>query len=426
MEVTGKPEAYRRGGVSVRIGSAPVRQVREVSTGLTVVGICPADAPWLATLYPHAIIKDTRFRERSAAVEYIRLEARDDVVGLPGLTSPAPSRIRDSVMMALSVGAPRVNVILARVKGAQPWDLGRLDVFEVLEPFLNELLSGILLFPDLGGPFDIGPGTGAPLKECVEPMLSAVQRLSDTMRSRYQVGLIDLPQGADQDRELYLDMLRSLIGADVCMCTWRGEPHRIRAHGWRSAAAVVGGVIAADGVDVGRGLAGRTIQLPPGRKIRPSRRELLVYTDEPRHRFEGEEALIQLQLHGRRQTVQVLNEPSFRPPLGDWPLPALRTVKVLHHLLVHAAEEFVFGNADEAQAMALASALQRALRRYAARGLIVGPGGSGLPDVRGNVLLRPGEASLGAVVTAVLQPWSQGVTVRVVVKPGGQAEIDVQ
>ncbi len=410
-------------GVSVRIGHVQPAAGRRPMHGLCVVGVCLSDAPWLADLIPQAVVRDTRFRTVDGAVEHLRLRARDDLKVLPGLNGRAPSRVRDAVALGLTAGASEVDVVLARNGGAMPWDLDRRGISELLEPFLDELPGSAVVFPDIGGPALTGPGTGIPSDQRTRRFLRTVQRLSPGLIQRYQVGLVDAPPIETRDE---LDLLRGLVGADVALCRWAGEGERLRAHGWRSAAAAVGGLVATDGGAIGRGLAGRTLHLPPGRVYARSRARDLVLSRNLDPPTPIEESAVQLRLHPNRDQAELTSEPTFRQPVGEWSLPALRAVKIIHHQLVRTAEGFVFRNADDSQAVALASALQRTLRPHSNRGMLVGSGGEGLPKVRGGVDAYPGEPGLFAVVTAQLRPWSQQVVVRVAVKPGSRPVLEVQ
>ena len=410
-------------GVSVRIGHAQPAVSRGPRHGMCVVGVCLSDAPWLADLLPEAVVRDTRFRTADGAVEHLRLRARDDLAVLPGLDGRVPSRVRDAVTLGLTAGAPEVDVVLARNGSAMPWDLDKRAVFELFESFLDELPGSAIVFPDLGGPPTVGPGTDIPSRDRTRRFIRSAQRIAPGLVQRYQLGLVDSPGIASEDE---LDLLRGLVGTDLSLCRWSGDTHRLRAHGWRSAAAAVGGLIGSDGSAVGRGLVGRTLALPPGRVFARSRARRLGLSRRFLPPTPTDESAVLLRIHPARDSAELDSEPTFRQPVGEWTLPALRAVKIIHHQLVRTAEGFVFRNAEESQAVALASALQRSLRPHTNRGMLVGAGGEGLPQVRGGVDTYPGEPGLHAVVTAQLRPWSQRVVVRVAVKPGSRPVLEVQ
>ena len=410
-------------GVSVRIGHAQPAQSSRATHGLSIVALCRSDYPWLADLLPHAVIRETRFRSHSGAVEHVRLRSRDDLAALPGLADRTPSRVRDAVFMALASGIREVDVVLGRAEGVEPWELGRREMRELIDPFLAELPGAAVVFPDISGPADVGPGTAISSADRVQNTLSAIRQLSTGLTERFQVGLIDaLDVGPLEE----LELLRGLAGADLAMCRWSGAPERMRAHGWRSAAAAVGGLVAGDGEDVGSGIIGRSVQLPTGRLFSSSREPVLALEEEADPSAQLDDTVVELQIHQRRETARLMSEPTFRAPQGEWTLPALRAVKIIHHRMIRAASTFVFRHANEGEAAALSASLQQALRPYSSRGLLVGERGEGLPKITGGVDAIPGEPGLHAVVTAQLRPWSQQVIVRVAVRPDSPPVLEVR
>ncbi len=409
-------------GVSVRIGRTRPAPVRADQPSLCVAGICPGEAPWLADLYPDAVVHDTRFRTADAAVEHVRLRARHDVARLPGLRGEAPSRLRDAVHVALTAGAPQVDVVLARGAGLQPWDLDDRAFAELVEPFLAELLGAAVVLPDTGGPPDLGLGRPEPDDDVLRRTATAIRRFSTIFQQRYQVGLFDVPA---LDAEQRVELFRRCAGSDVALCCFRGTERARAVHGWRPAAAALGGLLAADRDQLGAGVVGRSVTLPPGRAVPRSRREELALDDPVEPVRRGDDALVMLDLHRVRDRAVVVGDATLRQPVGEWSLPALRAVKAVHHRVVRTAERFVFRAADDAQAMALANALDQALRAWTARGLLVGAGGEGPPRIRGGVDAIPGQPGLHAVVDCQLRPSSHNVVVRVAVRPGEQPEVEV-
>ena len=410
-------------GVSVRIGHAQPTVARRGTSGLCVIGVCSGDFPWLADSVPEAVVRDTRYRTADGAVEHVRLRSRHDLRVLPSLSSPTPSRLRDAVTLGLTAGAPEVDVLLARNGTSEPWEIHKPSVTELLEPFLSELPGAIVVYPDLGGPVPTGPGTEIAPWERRTRFLESVRAIAPGLVQRYQLALLDT---FELEPTIQRDLLRGLVGSDVALCGWSGEEQRLRAHGWRSAAAVVGGLMAADGDEVGTALAGRSAALPPGRAISRSREHVLSLDGPPQNALQEDDNTVRLQIHRQRDVVQLAGEPTFRQPVGEWSLAALRAVKIVHRQLVRAADAFVFRNATDTQAAALAGALKRAVRPYSNRGLLVGERGEGAPKIRGGVDAHPGEPGLHAIVTAQLRPWSQKVVVRVAVRPGHRPELEVQ
>src|SRR4051812_2141284 len=98
--------------VQVRVGTVRTDSRRPESAGLCVVGICPPNWPWMSARYPQARVTDTRFATQNSAVEHLRFTPGQEVDGLPGLSPRAPSRLRDTVRLALAAGARCVDVVL--------------------------------------------------------------------------------------------------------------------------------------------------------------------------------------------------------------------------------------------------------------------------------------------------------------------------
>lgn len=353
-------------------------------------------------------------------VEHVRLQARDSLKGLPGLDLAVPSRVRDAVTVAIHAGAPFVDVVLARVEGLKPWDLDRPEVIDALDPFLSGLYGAALVFPDLGGPLPVGPGTAAPMEERVDRFVRAVALHGPRWVERYQIGLLDHP-GAEGEEENRL--LEGAFGYDVSICRWRGGRDPLRAHAWRSAAAIVGGIVAFHEGEVAWGLAGQTVNLPQGR-IFARDRQLDLSVGRFRYpEFQDNHYFVDVvpDEHGR---ARVVSEAGLRLSLGEWSVPAMRTAKAIHWRIMHAASRFVFESADEGQAFALASAVTHSVSPFTSRGVLTGAGGEGPPIVRGSVVRIPGEHGLRVDITAQLRPWAQNVAVRVSLRPGAQPVLE--
>ena len=99
---------------------------------------------------------------------------------------------------------------------------------------------------------------------------------------------------------------------------------------------------------------------------------------------------------------------------------------MLFRSLIETASRFVFEKVHEAQAASLADALSRTMYPFANAGVVTGPDGRGIPDIRGGVDRSPSNPSLYADVTGILQPWSQRVVVRVGIRPGAQPSLEVR
>lgn len=410
--------ADRRLAVRFDAGISP--QARRTPPPVCVVGIVPPDAPWLADHYPHSVIRDTRFRDPDFSVEHVRLSTRASFSGLPCLTDKYPSRVRDAVVLARQAGLEEVDVVLARVNGAKPWEFDRPELLEALDPFLGDMLTSVLVFPDLGGPVPVLPGKHYATEEQVQRMLDAVKIHAPLWTQRYQVAMLDAPL---MDRNLEERLFRGLSGTDAALCRWDHSDHWGPIHGWRSAAAVIAGM-SVTGNGFGSGLEGRKIRMPAGRRANHGRFSSLSLSERrfPPPSKSEEYASIQV----RRGVATLLGEPTFRQPIGAWTIAALRTVKIIHWRMVETASQFVFDKVHEAQAAALADGMTRSLRPFTARGLLVGGDGIGEPEIRGGLDRNPAAPSLFADITATLQPWSHRVVVRVGMRPGTGPYMEVK
>ena len=420
------PDALSRTRVGVRVGGAGRAGVGVASSGrggaaLVCVALCPPGAPWLADLFPGALVRATRERDPRSAVEHLRLAGRDRAELLPGLEGPSRSRLRDALRLALAAGAPAVDLVAVRAGDRPPWRVLDPEVQEAVDPFLAELSGAVLLYPDFCGPEPVGPGTAAPMEERLAEGLVGVTRAAARWAERTQVALLDHP-GAQGEHALTL--LRALHGADAALCRWTGDPAALARHGWRSAAAVVGGGIGASPEDYGRSLEGSALALAPGRAGPPSRRGALLLRAAPPAPLEGDEDCVTLALRPGLDQATVLREPTLRAPIGAWSLTALRLVKAVHRHILETAERFVFQLVDDAMAIALTVSLQRALQDFARRGLLTGPGGDGPPQVKGGALRSPDAPGLSAVIAAQIRPWSQAISVRVTLRPGAQPTLE--
>lgn len=415
--------ALPRREVTVRLGSARPAPAASGVAPLALIGVVEEQAPWLATLLPRAVVRDTRFPGPTGAVEHLRIGASDPLDALPGLAG-ARSRLRDAARIALSAGAPSVDVLVARCRGSRPWQLHNPEIIALLDQFLADLPGAVLVYPDLGGPEPAGPGEPARVEERVEALIEGASRLAPGWRERFQIGLLDLPPGAEGWERI---VLSRLLGLDAGLCRWRGSEAAAAAHGWRSAAAAVGAALTRDGWREGLSLEGRRLPLPPGRRTAASRAPALSQapaTAVPRSEDE-DRLLVDLALAHGAPEATVQREPSLRSPDGAWTLPALRIVKAIHRLVVETASRFVFDTADDGRATALAAAVAHALSPFVDAGMLVGPDQHGPPELDGWPDADPAAPALWVELSGWLRPWSQSVSVRVSVRPGLPAELEV-
>ena len=143
---------YGANKVVVRTGliRTPVREDAPVVTA--IVGVAPPDHGWLTELLPQQTVRSTRYGNRDAAIEHLRFTPGQLLDALPGLDGRQPSGVRDAVALALAAGAPYADLILARAHDANPWDLDREDVRDILVPYLSTLPQAQFALPDAAGP----------------------------------------------------------------------------------------------------------------------------------------------------------------------------------------------------------------------------------------------------------------------------------
>lgn len=407
--------------VSVDVGMTPVRRSNPAPPAMCVLGITSPDEPFLSEAYPRCLVRDTRFREDDVVVEHVRLSSRDGVEALPGLTLERPSRMRDAVRLALVAGAPAVDVVVVRSADLMPWDLDRPEVVFAVDPFLSNMIGTNVVMPDIGGPVAVGPGTGHDLDDRVDRFVRAVRAHASRWTERYQIALLDMPVVGGG---LAHRVLEGSAGTDCALCRWVGEPEQQLAHGWRSAGALVAGVLAARPNDLLSGLSGFRAPLAPGRWSSGGRIRELSLTDSWRAPIPEDDYFVDVQADPSGAFAQVRSDPTMRSPAGTWTVAAVRLAKLIHWRIMQAASRFVFEAADVGRAVALATAVKRAVEPYARAGVLVGPDGSGEPNIRGGVVRNPAAPGLRVEFGGVLLPWSQRVQVRVNLRPGGEPVIE--
>lgn len=418
-------QLYGARKVDISIGVVPTDTRSDLPVGAAILGVLPPDHPWLPQVYPSAVVRATRYQSREESVAHMRFVPAQRLDGLPGLDGTSPSLLRDSVRLALSAGAPFVDIVVVRAGELQPWDVDSDVALGVLAPYLSELMETQVCVPDAvrppGAP-DSDPDTQ------IERLLRVLRGLREAVRDNYQILYLDYPSGAE-------DLLGSVVNragsADVALCRWTGAARPMGAHGWRSAAAAMAGFQARADADLTGGSAGLAVRLSEGRRVRVTRHaELLpgLQRSAPRPM----DQLVDLALHpaagnpGSPDTyAMVRDEPALRHPVGQWSLPALRTVKAIHHRIMFAAEQFVFRPVDSVNAFSLVTALDIVLRPFVEGGALVGPSGEGGPVLTGDTIRNRDAPGLVAEISAQLRPWCQDVKVRVAVDPGQQPSIDI-
>ena len=411
-------------GVSVEIGNVRRAGARRALASMCVVGIAPWDSPWLAELYPANIIRTSGGPGEHVryAVEHVRLSAASSARLLPGLDGSQPSLIRDAVTLAFAAGLSQVDVMLARGADMAPWDLDRTDILELVDPFLYHLPLAALAYPDMAGPAPIGPGTGHSTLDRLLRMVKAINLHSPRWTDRFQVGCIDLVNAPPSELN---PAMQRLVGTDCSLVRWRGTDGPMKRHSWRSGATLVAAVLGGAGDRISDPLTGQKFAIPGGRRSSGNRRRSLLLHHPPSDTGPYDDHLVTLDLNRTRDEVTIASEGTMRRPLGEWPLPALRTVKMVHQRIKTTSEAMAFAHANAAHAMALKMALQDALWPLFAKGILSGGPNGGPPEVEGGVDLTPGRPSLTATLTAQLIPWQRDVQVRVSLNPGSQPNIEV-
>lgn len=402
-------------GVSVRVG---VR--RPATAALAVPRVCvlavgPRTPQWLSDIYPGAVVRAPDRDARGAVVEHLRFGHRQDLRGLPGLGGRHPSLAQDTVAMALAAGATSVDLLLARVPGARPWSVATPEVLDVLQGPLSTLSGVLVLVPDARGPAPVLNGTPADPGLAARNITAVAAALGPTLREAWQVALLDMPVGADED-----DLLPSALGQDVALFAWAGSAAALGRQGWRSAAAAVAGTLARRDDVVFHGKTGQTMVLGPGRTVRCAASLPLARSLPAGAHVNG----LMLDENGSEATI--LGESTLRAPLGEWDLAALRTVKLIHRRVRLAAEEFVFRPVTSSESLALVAALDIVLRPFVQSGLLTGPSGTGSPAISGSLDPDPSKPSLIAELSAAVRPWARHLRVRVGVDPGVSATVEVR
>ncbi len=385
---------------------------------LVLLGVTPSAAPWLGQRLPRAVVRRTRFRTRGAAVEHLRLGRGSDLSALPGLCNPhgRPSLLRDSVALAMAAGAPEVDVLMVRGDDWRAaWDVDELDA--LAGPFLDDLPGALVCVPDAAGLGEGMPTEAEGVQEALRRLRKVAAGLRAGLVERLQVGLFDLPPGAEDADGLH--------DADLVLCAWRGSRRALAVQGWRSGAAAIGGALV--GQPLALGVAGLRLSLGPGRGIR----YLPPVTEgarSPVHRPGselGDEQVAFLDLDNAATSARVRSEPTLRAPVGAWSLPTLRTVKAIHLAVMETARRYVFRRVVETEAFSLALAMQAALEPFVALGLLVGPDGAPGPVVDGDVVRDPTAPGLSATVVGQLRPWCRTIRVSVQVQASGEPVVEV-
>jgi len=421
----------RRRNVDVRVGLRRARPLQQAFIPFCLVGMVDGEAPPLSERYPELLIRKAEHGRDGMLLEHLRFSRGHDLRKLPGLSDRHPSRLRDAVRLAMAAGQPDVDVVVFQQPGRRPWDLDDPIAAQMLATFLEHMRGALLVLPDAGGPVPVAPAAAPDLDERLQRLARTLRRHASAWADGYHVALVDLPcpDGAIDDawQTRVHRLVQSAGSADAVLCGWSGHPHQMRAHGWRSAAAAVSGVLGTDVMQVAASINGRDGELGDGRRVHvpQSRRLVRRPSTLPPLRDPTCGLGSALALHEEAPQARVFGEATLRHPLGEWPLPAVRTAKAVHFSLVHAAEPFVFRPVHAIQMLALINAVHLALQPYVASGVLTGPSGSGDPEIGGDVLKDPNAPSLIVTVAASLRPWTRRIELRVNVKVNVSSSVEL-
>ena len=402
--------------ISVDITKIKPATDKSIPPRLCVVGIVPFESPVIGHHHPQMTIRSTKFEERLPYVEQIRFSSIAQQGLLPSIAYRAPSKLRDSLKSLMALGLSEVDYILARAPGVLPWDLNHPEIAQMFISYLAGVQGAVIVFPDAGGPWPRAFGDLRYIDDRQKNLRQCVQYFSSILADNYQIGLMDFVQ-PKSDLKQYI---WSLQGADIGLCTWSGSHHNLARHGWRSAAASIGGFITNRHDLFSESIVGHYLPLGEGRHITPDRSTLLGAPTEADIDPVMLEHCINMQVHARKDIAQVLSDPINRRPIGEWSIATVRLVKAIHQSLRRAADLFVFRPVKNIEAITFKTAIQMALAPFYNEGLLNGPGGSGEPEISTEALPDRDVPMLSADLAAQIQPWCRHISLKVVIKSGQQ------
>lgn len=405
--------------VAVSVGVTPVRERESIPPRLCLVGIASWDQPLVSQAHPRSLVRDSVILDDDMYVEHVRINSRDVLPLIPGLEFGRPSRLRDATAIALGAGAEYVDLLIARLRVGgeelQPWELYRPEFVYAVDAFLGNMVGTTLVFPDIGGPVSVGPGTAVPVEERMHRFVQTVSAHKAGWVERYQIALLD-DVGATGD--LAVRGLHAAAATDSAVCRWVGQPEELHSHGWRSAASMVGGLIASRPNDLLSGLSGVRMPLAGGRRVDVGRTHALMAGDQHVAQMPQDQYYIDVTPRASDGTAFIRTEGAMRAPVGGWSVPAMRLAKVIHWRIMQVASRFVFDVADIGRAVGLATAVSKSLRPFNRVGVLAGPDGSEEPVVRGGVVRDPAAPGLRVEVSGQLRPWTHKINLRVNLRPG--------
>ncbi len=411
-----------QGRVEVDVGVAARPAAPELPVPLALIALAPEGWGRLGEQRPGAVVRTSKIGPLGVVVEQLRFSSQIEARALPGLDASSPSRLRDAAILALDAGAPFLDVVLIHGTRLKPWELDREPLMPVLDPFLEKLLGTILLYPDASGPTALGPTPAEEPDASWIRMRRFVRVHGRGWSERFQVVLLDAPPDLLGVGQRHLVRMR---GVDAVICAWMGSADQLLRHGWRTGSAATVGLMLSFGDAIYRGPTGNRVKLGAGRRARPAPRigPAGQGTSIPADLLEH--SVLGLRIEPDGASARIVSEPSLRRPTSAWSLAALRTAKIIHRKVVQAAEQVVFRPANEAHAFALVAAIDDAIRPFVTHGILLGPGGSGAPQLESDVISNPSEPGLVATITGQLKPWCTTVKLNVEVRDGGRVGMEV-
>lgn len=392
---------------------------------IVVVGLAPGaprrSLPRASEAYPHLKLRGLT-TARGDTVDHVRLVPGADPSLLPGFDAEQPSLVRDTVRVLLAAGAPTVDVVLAGVGNLPPWAVAAPDVVDLVRPIL-EMLTGVpVVFPDASGPVRVGVQEPDP-EARLAALVQTIRAWNPVLRRAAQVGLVDLPPTSTPR---LAEALEASSRSDFALCALEGEGVAWRAQSWRSAAAIVGALLATL-ESPGQSHIGRRVALPPGHDVRSDARARALGLPAVSWQVPENvgDAVCRVRIEAEGARAVLLTEPTLRGVPGTWPLPMLHAAKLVHDRLVFASNLFVFREATAAQAFLLQGALRMALKEFEDLGVITGPSAAEPPIVQTGHHAGPDAPSLLAQVTAYLRPWVHKLEIRLAVRPGDVVRSEV-
>ncbi len=410
--------------VNIEVSLARPQSSRETLPRLCVVGVVPFDSPVVSNASPASLIRRSPPTNNSPFVEQVRLTSVAQASLLPGIDSANPSRLKDSVTSILEMGSNEVDCILVRAPGVQPWELTHQSVVEMMMGFFSEIPGSMIVFPDAGGPWP--RAWNIDRERRVQPqqipnLVQCIHTYGPVFAENFQLAFMDMvPEEGEEARYL----LNSIQGHDITLCSWAGDVDGMYKHGWRSSAAFLAGYINKRVDVVTQSLVGHEVPLVGGRKIVASRARLLSGSDSIDTAPALSDNCAVLSINRAGNKAQVLSEYTLRRPRYEWSIPVMRTVKAIHQSLKQAADMFVFRPVKKVEAVALEKTVEMVLNPFYERGILVGAEGKGRPVVTGEALPSHTQPMLSVDLSAMVRPWCQNISLKVMVKSGEDPVIE--